>query len=114
MVIFFVYEPAVWEIDGADVKMIKIAYPIIVDEKVEGALAIDMTIDYINEYIGALSIYESGKFSLIYDGQYTSNQFVQHETIDLAYEIGNPADWRVYVDIPESEMLDFTSVILKL
>lgn len=110
----FVYEPVVWEIDGADVEMVTIAYPIIVDGKVEGALAIDMTIDYINEYIGALSIYESGKFSLIYDGQYTSDQFVQHETIDLAYEIGNPADWRVYVDIPESEMLDFSSVIVKL
>ncbi|KAB3535266.1 methyl-accepting chemotaxis protein [Alkaliphilus pronyensis] len=110
----FVYEPIVWEIDGEDVEMITIAYPIIVNGKTEGAVAIDMTIDYINEYIGNLTIYDSGKFHLVYDGNFESNDFVDYESIDLAYEIGNPSDWKIYVNIPKKEMLDFTSELIKL
>ena len=110
----FVYEPVIWEIDGQDVEMITIAYPIIVDGQVEGAVAIDMTIDYINDYIGNLTIYDSGTFNLVYDGNYTSDQYVAYQSLNIAYEIGNPADWRVYVDIPEDEMLDFMSEIIRL
>ncbi len=110
----FVYEPVVWEIDGKDVEMVTIAYPIIVDGKIEGALAIDMTIEFINEYINALSIYDSGKFHLIYDGVYESSEFVDYKSLELGYDIGNPSDWRVYVDIPKSEMLDFMSAITKM
>lgn len=110
----YVYEPTVWEINGEDVEMITIAYPIIVNGKIEGALAIDMTIEFINEYVGNLTIYDTGKFSLVYDGNYESTNFIAYEGLDLAYEIGNPSDWRIYVDIPEKEMLDFTSELIKL
>jgi len=110
----YVYEPTVWEVNGEDVEMVTIAYPIIVNGKIEGALAIDMTIDFINEYVGNLTIYDTGKFDLVYDGNFESTDFSAYEGLDLAYEIGNPADWRIYVTIPEKEMLDFTSELMKL
>lgn len=110
----FVYEPVVWEIDGEDVEMITITHPIIVNGKVEGAVAIDMTIEFINDYVGQLTIYDTGKFALVYDGIYESNQFTQYEPIALAYEIGNPDDWRIYVDIPPKEMTNFITELIKL
>lgn len=110
----FVYEPVVWDIDGEEVEMITITHPIIVNGSVEGALAIDMTIEFINEYVSALSIYETGKFILVYDGVYESDQFIEYEPLSLAYEIGNPGDWRIYVDIPENEMTNFIKELIKL
>ncbi|MBN2795664.1 MAG: methyl-accepting chemotaxis protein [Clostridia bacterium] len=110
----FMYEPIVWDINGVDVEMVTIAYPIVVNNKIEGAVAIDMSIDYLNQYMSNLTIYESGKFSISYTGDYASDNFTDYIDLSFNYSLGNPGNWRVYVDIPKDEMLDFTEELIKL
>ncbi|SFH67649.1 methyl-accepting chemotaxis protein [Tindallia magadiensis] len=108
------YEPVVWEIDGQDVEMVTIAYPVIVNGSVEGALAIDIETTDINEYISGLTIYETGHYQLIFDQQYETNHFMAFNEIAPAYELGHDLGWRLYVDIPPEEMRDYRERLIKI
>lgn len=110
----YMYEPIVWEINGVDVEMVTVAYPIIVNNQVEGAIGIDISIDYLNQYMSSLTIYDSGQFLISYTGDYESDNFTDYSDLSLAYTLGNPGNWRIFVDIPEDEMLDFTAALVKL
>jgi len=109
-----VYEPVIWDIDGEEVEMVTIAYPIIVDGKKEGAIAIDITIEFINEYIGSLSIFETGSYALTYDGTYESDNYINSNEVSIEYALAENLNWKVFVDIPKGEMLDYKDRIIKM
>lgn len=108
------YEPVIWEIDGQDVEMVTIAYPVIANGRVEGAVAIDIETTDINDYISSLTIYDSGHYKLIYDQQHETDNFVAYNEIAPAYNLGHELNWRVYVDIPPEEMLDYRDRLIKI
>lgn len=110
----YLYEPVIWEIDGQDIEMVTIAYPVIVNGSIEGAVAIDIETTDINNYISSLTIYDSGHYELVYDQQYESDNFVAFNEIAPTYSLGHELNWRLYVDIPPEEMLDYRDRLIKI
>lgn len=108
------YNPVTWEISGQDVEMITIAYPVIVDGFIEGAIGIDIETTDISDYVSRLTIYESGRYALAFDQQYQTDNFVASKEISPSYDLGSELNWNLYVDIPPKEMKSYHERLIKI
>ncbi|SCY21480.1 methyl-accepting chemotaxis protein [Alkaliphilus peptidifermentans] len=109
-----IHDPVVWDVDGKDVEIISIAYPINLFGVNEGAVGVNIETEYINEFLSKMKIFENGKFVLTYDEEHHSDNYTKSVPLVLDRRLGKEIEWYITADVPYSDLYQYKNRLWKL